>query len=489
MRYNRYNMSDKNNYYITTTLPYVNSDPHIGFALEIVQADVLARYHNLLGDNVIFNYGTDEHGAKIFEKAKEMDKDPQKYCDELAEVYKILKNHLDLSTTNFIRTTDKNHIKAVQEFWRRCDKNGDIYKKIYKTKYCVGCELEKTDSELVDGKCPIHPNREIEIREEENYFFRFSKYQNKLLELYDKNPEFVIPANRQKEIAIFVKDGLQDFSISRLREKMPWGVPVPNDPNHVMYVWFDALINYISTLGWPDDINNFNDFWPGTQVAGKDNLRQQSAMWQAMLASAVIPFSKQVFIHGFMTLNGQKISKSQGNTIDPIELVKKYGTDPVRYYLLSKVHPFEDSDFTYEKFEESYNADLANGLGNLVARVAKMAETSELRTHRLRSGQAEKNKKLKISKEVAKEIENFRFDNALALIWDNIKKQDIFINENQVWSLENDRKEEALIKLIDNIKQIAINLKPFLPNTSEIIGAQFSDRSIKFQKPLFSRLV
>ena len=474
-------MSDKNNYYITTTLPYVNSDPHIGFALEIVQADVLARYHNLLGDNVIFNYGTDEHGAKIFEKAKEMDKDPQKYCDELAEVYKILKNHLDLSTTNFIRTTDKNHIKAVQEFWRRCDKNGDIYKKIYKTKYCVGCELEKTDSELVDGKCPIHPNREIEIREEENYFFRFSKYQNKLLELYDKNPEFVIPANRQKEIAIFVKDGLQDFSISRLREKMPWGVPVPNDPNHVMYVWFDALINYISTLGWPDDINNFNDFWPGTQVAGKDNLRQQSAMWQAMLASAVIPFSKQVFIHGFMTLNGQKISKSQGNTIDPIELVKKYGTDPVRYYLLSKVHPFEDSDFTYEKFEESYNADLANGLGNLVARVAKMAESINVRNIEI--------KKLRISEKIGKEIENFRLDSALALIWNSIKKQDMFINENKVWSLEKDKKEEALIKLVDNIIQIAINLKPFLPDTSEIISAQFSDQSIKSQKPLFPRLV
>ena len=481
MRYNRYNMSDKNNYYITTTLPYVNSDPHIGFALEIVQADVLARYNSLLGKNVLFNYGTDEHGVKVYNKALEEGKVPQKYCDELAGVYKSLKNHLNLSSNLFVRTTDPHHIKAAQEFWKRCDKNGDIYKKNYKTKYCVGCELEKTDSELDGGKCPIHPNREIEIREEENYFFRFSKYQKILLDHYAKNSDFVIPSNRQKEIATFVKDGLQDFSISRLREKMPWGIPVPNDPEHVMYVWFDALINYISTLGWPDNEKNFYDFWPAVQVAGKDNLRQQSAMWQAMLASAGLSFSKQIFIHGFMTLNGQKISKSLGNSIDPIDLVKKYGTDPVRYYLLSKVHPFEDSDFTYEKFEESYNADLANGLGNLVARVAKMAESVNVRNIEI--------KKLRISEKIGKEIENFRFDSALALIWNSIKKQDMFINENKVWSLEKDKKEEALIKLVDNIIQIAYDLKPFLPNTSEIISAQFSDQSIKSQKPLFPRLV
>lgn len=470
----------KNYYYITTTLPYVNDSPHIGFAFEIVQADVLARYHKLLGDEVVFNFGTDEHGVKVYTKALEEGKDPQKYCDVLAEAYKSLIGHLNLSATNFIRTTDTKHTKAAQEFWKQCSENGDIYLKNYKTKYCIGCELEKTDSELDGGKCPIHPNREIEIREEENYFFRFSKYQKSLLEYYDKNPDFVVPQNRLKEIQIFVKDGLQDFSISRIKEKMPWGIPVPGNAKHVMYVWFDALINYISTLGWPDDETNFKNFWPGTQVAGKDNLRQQSAMWQAMLASAQLPFSKQVFIHGFMTLNGQKISKSLGNSIDPIGLIDKYKTDPVRYFLLAKIHPFEDSDFTHEKFEESYNADLANGLGNLVARVAKMAEVSDLKI--------EKAKDLKISPDVAGGIEKYRFDIALGAVWENIRKQDLFINENKVWQLIGDDKISALTKLIGNIRQIAFDLKPFIPGTAEKIESQFAGENIKSEESLFPRI-
>ncbi len=476
----------KNNYYITTTLPYVNSDPHIGFALEIVQADVLAQYHKLLGDNVVFNYGTDEHGVKVYNKALEENIDPQKYCDKLAKTFKSLKTHLNLSSTNFIRTTDPHHIKAAQEFWRLCDKNGDIYKKNYKTKYCVGCELEKTDSELVDGKCPIHPNRDIEIREEENYFFRFSKYQKVLLDLYKSNPDFVIPSNRQKEIATFVKDGLQDFSISRLKEKMPWGIPVPNDPEHVMYVWFDALINYISTLGWPENEKGLNDYWPAIQVAGKDNLRPQSAMWQAMLASANLPFSKQIFIHGFMTLNGQKISKSLGNTIDPIELVKKYGTDAVRYYLLAKIHPFEDSDFTYEKFEDVYNSDLANGLGNLVARVSKMAENMGLIV--------EPSDKLDVGKGVGDAIENFRFDNALFFIWEKIAKLDGKINEVKPWEYKQKERNLEEIKgflrdeAILQIREIAILLKPFLPETSDKIEKQFEGTKIKSGEALFPRL-
>lgn len=468
-----------NKFYLTTTLPYVNSDPHIGFALEIIQADVLARYHKLLGEEVVFNYGTDEHGAKIFTKSQELKKDPQEYCDELAKTYESLKEKLNLSTTNFIRTTNEHHIKAAQEFWNRCFKNGDIYKKNYKTKYCVGCELEKTDSELVDGKCPIHPNREIELREEENYFFKFSKYQQILLDLYDKNPDFVLPANRLKEIETFVKDGLQDFSISRLKEKMPWGISVPNDPDHVMYVWFDALINYISTLGWPDDEKKFNDFWPGVQVAGKDNLRQQSAMWQAMLASAGLPFSKQIFIHGFLTLNGQKISKSTGNTIDPIELVNKYGIDPVRYFLLSKVNPFEDTDFTYEKFEDAYNSDLANGLGNLVARIAKLCEKINFQI----------NGDVKAIVEVGKHIEEFRFDTALSLIWDRISQLDKKINSEEPWKMtDNEKLSKFLLDASFEISSIAYSLAPFLPETSEKILKQFHSGSIKSGSPLFPRL-
>jgi methionyl-tRNA synthetase len=365
------------NFYITTTLPYVNAEPHIGFALEIVQADVIARYHLLAGDKVVFNFGTDEHGLKIYRKAVEQNRDPQEYCDEYAAKFDGLKSALNLSYTNFIRTTDKYHIEAAQEFWRRCLDNGDIYKRTYRNKYCVGCELEKSDSELTNGRCPIHPNLELEVYEEENYFFRFSKYQKTLLEYYKNHPSFVLPEGKFREIKSFVEGGLEDFSVSRLKSKMPWGIDVPDDPDHVMYVWFDALINYISTIGWPNENSQFDGFWPGIQVAGKDNLRQQTAIWQAMLMSAKLPNSAQVFIHGFMTVDGQKMSKSLGNVVDPIETANKYGTDALRYYLLAKIHPWEDTDFTWTKFVDAYNADLANGLGNLVARVAKLCERSK----------------------------------------------------------------------------------------------------------------
>ena len=317
-------------FYITTTLPYVNAAPHIGFALEIVQADVVARWKRLMGHEVIFNTGTDEHGLKIYKNALEEKKDPQAYVDENAAKFDSLKKGLNLSYTHFIRTTDPEHMKAAQEFWKRCDSARDIEKKVYRVNYCVGCELEKTDSELTDGKCPIHPNLTLEAREEENYFFKFSKYGEKLLALYKDHPDFVLPATRLKEIETFVQGGLADFSISRLKSKMPWGVPVPGDETQVMYVWFDALINYISTLGWPKSGSDFETFWPGLQIAGKDNLRQQSAMWQAMLLSAGLPPSKQIIIHGFITSGGQKMSKSLGNVIDPFEIVQTYGTDALR---------------------------------------------------------------------------------------------------------------------------------------------------------------
>ena len=365
---------EKKSYYITTTLPYVNADPHIGFALEIVQADVLARWHRLKGDEVVFNTGTDEHGQKIQDAAEKAGLDPKAYTDKFAAEFHGLKDALNVTYTNFIRTTDEHHVKAAQEFWKRCDAAGDIYKKQYQVRYCVGCELEKTDSELVDGKCPIHPKLEIELRDEENYFFRWSKYQAALLKHYEDDPQFVMPEHRLHEIKKFVEGGLQDFSISRLKEKMSWGVPVPGDEAHVMYVWFDALVNYISTLGWPENEGNFGTFWPGVQVAGKDNLRQQSAMWQGMLLSAGLPLSKQIFIHGFITADGQKMSKSLGNVVNPYELVKNYGTDTVRYYLLGGIPSYEDGDYTQKHFEEIYTSKLVNGIGNLAARTATMVE-------------------------------------------------------------------------------------------------------------------
>ena len=468
-------------FYITTTLPYVNAEPHIGFALEIIQADVLARYHKLLGQDVIFNFGTDEHGQKIYQKAKELGRDPQEYCDEYAAKFDSLKKALNLSYNHFIRTTDPHHVKAAQEFWKLCDKNGDIYKKNYKIKYCIGCELEKTDSELVDGRCPIHPNLELEIIEEENYFFKFSKYQKTLLDLYGKNPDFVLPKGKLNEIKTFVENGLSDFSISRLKSKMPWGIPVPGDPTHVMYVWFDALINYISTLGWPDNKKKYEEFWPGYQVAGKDNLRQQTATWQAMLASAGLPFSKQVFIHGFITINGQKISKSLGNTINPIEVAEKYGTDALRYYLLAKVNPAEDSDFSFEKFEEAYNGELANGLGNLVARVAKLCEKSGLEFHY-------NNTYHYSDTEITSSLKEYRFDDALKAIWNKISETDKFINEREPWKLSGEKLREVLKTSISNIRFIANDLSPFLPGTSDKIRNQFAGPKINSDKPLFPRL-
>ncbi|HEX6976919.1 MAG TPA: methionine--tRNA ligase [Patescibacteria group bacterium] len=471
-------MSTKN-IYLTTTLPYVNSDPHIGFALEIVQADAYARHKKLSGYSVFFNFGTDEHGLKIYRKAIEQGKKPQQYVNEYATKFDNLKKALNLTYNSFIRTTDEHHIKAAQEFWEKCLKNGDIYKKLYKIKYCVGCELEKTDSELVDNRCPIHPNLQIEIYEEENYFFKFSKYQDKLLKFYEKNQDFVVPESKYKEIKTFVKNGLQDFSISRLKSKMPWGIDVPGDPEHVMFVWFDALVNYVSAIGWPDKANEFKKWWPVIQFAGKDNLRQQTAIWQAMLMSAGLPNSKQVFIHGFVTKDGQKISKSLGNVVSPYELVEKYGTDATRYYLLAKIHPWEDSDFTFEKFETAYNADLANGLGNLISRISTLAQNSKFSFPENKSN---------IEPDIDIALSNYEFDDALKFIWDKIKEADILINSKKVWELKGEELQKVLEFLVNDIRQIAVDLKPFLPDTANKIEKQFKGPKIKKGNPLFPRL-
>ncbi|MFA6548040.1 MAG: methionine--tRNA ligase [Candidatus Magasanikbacteria bacterium] len=461
------------NYYLTTTLPYVNADPHIGFALEIVQADVLARYHTLLGEKVIFNTGTDEHGLKIYRKAEENKQDPQAYCDEYAAKFDALKKSLNLSYTNFIRTTDPHHIKAAQEFWLRCLANGDIYKKNYQVKYCVGCELEKTDSELVDDKCPVHPNLEIELINEENYFFKFSKYQKPLLDLYEKNKDFVVPANRLLEIKNFVTKGLEDFSISRLKTKMPWGVEVPNDKDHVMYVWFDALINYISTLGWPEDEKNFEAFWPGYQVAGKDNLRQQSAMWQAMLLSAKLPTSKQVFIHGFITSDGQKMSKSAGNVVEPYTLIEKYGTDAVRYFLLGALPSYDDGDFTIKRFEDFYTAHLVNGIGNCTSRIITMLEK-----YCDDNPWINKNNKKNVfgdNKFLFREcLEKYDFYGAVNTIDGMVSYLDGAISSSKPWEKAKAGEDisDLLYLLAEGLYQVALALLPIIPDTAKKILTQ-----------------
>lgn len=471
---------DKKMFYITTTSSYVNADPHIGYALELIQADAIARFKKLTGYDVAFGYGSDEHGLKIYKKALEVHKSPQEYCDEKVKKFIALKKLLDLSSTHFIRSTDPFHVKAAQEFWNRCYAKGDIYKKKYRIKYCYGCELEKTDSELEHGVCPIHPNLQIENYEEENYFFRFSNYQEKLLEFYKKNKDFVLPHHRLKEIESFVKRGLQDFSISRLKSKMPWGVDVPNDPEHVMYVWFDALVYYISTLGWPNKLTEYNKFWPGVQAAGKDNLRQQSAMWQAMLMSAGLPNTKQIFIHGFITSEGRKMSKSLGNVIDPYDLVNQYGIDAVRYYMLKELPSTDDGNFSHSRMKELYNADLANELGNLVSRLTNLASSDNLTIKTQLINQ------LSFTKYEGW-INSFQFSSVLEQIWKDIKEINKKMDDFAPWKKNPVERKDFLLDSIESLKNIAFQLQPFIPNAAEKI-LKVTQGKITKSSSLFPRL-
>jgi methionyl-tRNA synthetase len=474
-------MSSK--YYITTTLPYINSDPHVGFASEIIKADVIARWQRLIGKEVIFNTGTDEHGLKIYRKAKKLNMDILDYTDKSSKKFFELKEYLNLSYNHFIRTTDKHHLKAAQEFWQRCEKNGDIYKKNYKVKYCVGCELEKTESELINGRCPWHPNQELVNIDEENYFFSFSKYQDKLLKLYEDNPEFVKPKHRLEEIKSFVKRGIKDFSISRLKDKMPWGVPVPGDDSQVMYVWFDALVNYISTLNWPDEKGDFSEYWPGIQVAGKDNLRQQSAMWQAMLMSAGIENSKKILVFGFLTSEGKKISKSLGNNINPIEYSKKYGEDALRYYLLEQIPTYGDGDFSVSNFESLYNSHLANELGNLASRLSNLIDKEGF------DPQINQNSDKEFNKKVRELMDKYELQLALHTIWNKIRQTNEYLTKEAPWKIKDKSKKEKILEIsLQSLYDACLKLQVFLPATGDKILNHFEQRPIKKIAPLFPKI-
>ncbi|MBU6323615.1 methionine--tRNA ligase [Patescibacteria group bacterium] len=464
--------------YITTTLPYVNADPHIGFALELVQADALARAWRLSGEEVFFNTGTDEHGQKIQEAAKKAGKDVHDYVDHYANEVRKLKGALDLSNDAFIRTTDPHHVEAAKEMWRRCAAAGDIYKKAYTGLYCVGCESFKTAKEVVDGKCELHPSLVLEEITEENYFFRFSKYADYLRE-YLAHADVVVPEWRRVEALNFVNGGLEDFSISREAARLSWGIPVPGDDAQVMYVWFDALTDYISTLGWPEDAERkFKKFWEEghtLQMAGKDQVRFQSLMWQAMLKSAGVKATDQVFYHGFINSGGQRMSKSLGNVISPYDLVAKYGTDATRYILLRHVHPTDDSDVTWERLDEWYTANLVNGLGNLVARVMKLAETYR--------------PEIMIFIEPEPPLEDFEFNKALDSIWAEISACDEIITSKEPFKLvktDSEAGKAVIADTINRLQKIAFMLKPFMPDTSKkILGAV---RENKKPENLFPRL-
>lgn len=453
-------------FYLTTTLPYVNADPHVGFALELVHADVLARYRKSRGDDVFFNTGTDEHGLKIYRKAQEEGKDTQVYVDEYAAKFRNLKERLNLyPDIHFIRTTDPHHKKAAQELWRRCLTKGDIYKKTYKGLYCVGDEAFLKEGDLVDGKCPNHPNMQpIEI-EEENYFFRLSAYESKLKE-YLSREGVITPEWRRQEAIQFVERGLEDFSVSRVREKMPWGVPVPDDDTQVMYVWFDALTNYISTLGWPDG-EDFQTYWNSghvVQMAGKDQVRFQSIMWQAMLMSADIKNTDMVIYHGFITSGGQKMSKSLGNVIDPLAIIDEYGVDALRYFLSRHIHPFEDSDFTMERFKEAYNADLANGIGNLVARIMQLSQSNLAQPVRVEF--------VPYPKEFADAVASFALNEAVEHIVARIQALDQKINQTEPFKLvkvDPEKGKKLIEELVCELAAIDLMLEPIIPETSKKI--------------------
>ncbi len=477
----------QNSFYLTTTLPYVNAKPHIGFALEIVEADVIARYQRLKGKDVFFNTGSDEHGQKIYQKAKQNNLTPKQYCDQSVQDFLELKKLLNLDYNNFIRTTEPNHVKAAQKFWEKCLANDDIYLADYEVKYCVGCELEKTDSELENNRCPLHPNQKLKIRKEKNYFFRFSKYQKQLLDYYRNHPDFVQPESKMSEIVSFVKQGLKDFSISRLKEKMPWGIEVPNNPNQVMYVWFDALINYISTLGWPNDAQKFNKFWPGIQLAGKDNLRQQAAMWQAMLMSAQLPNSKKILINGFISVKGKKMSKSLGNVITAQDMAARYQTEATRFLLISLGTFSGDMDVSWKKFDQNYTSGLANGLGNLCSRIAKICDTAHINYQPKNKFQLTADR-AQFKQEFTDLMDQYQLTAALNWIQDLITQSDQYLAAEKPWQMEAGAEQELVLKkAVDKLQTIAFHLQPFMPATSKTISCHFQGK-IKALDPLFPRI-
>src|SRR3989344_1775560 len=478
--------NEKKYFYITTTIPYVNADPHIGFALELVQSDAIARYQRLGGRDVFFSTGTDEYGQKIWEASQQEGKNIQDYVDSYAQKFLELKETLNLSYDNFIRTTSREHIAAAQEFWRLCDAKGDIYKKVYRGLYCVGCEKFITEKDLKDGKCLFHPNQKPEIVEEENYFFKLTKYKTELLQ-YLSSKQAIIPEWRRKEAIDFVENGMEDFSISRSKERLSWGIPIPGDDTQVMYVWFGALVNYISTLGWPGDKERFEKFWvegEHIQTAGKDMVKFQSVMWQGMLSSAGLPNTDTIVYHGFITGEGGiKMSKSIGNVINPVEIVKEYGTDALRYFLLREISPFEDSPFTMERFKEAYNANLANGLGNLVSRVMTMAENN------LEDPVVIEDKNLKFDTMVSSQIQSFDLKLGMDIVWGNISEIDEFIQRLEPFKLvktDPEKGKELIQKFVKMLFNVSVQLAPFLPETSEKIQKLIKENK-KPKEPLFLR--
>jgi methionyl-tRNA synthetase len=473
---------EKNKFYVTTAIMYVNAKPHLGYALEVIQADVLARYYRNLGRNVFYLTGTDEHGTKIQKTATEAGISPKELADKNTKLTQELAQDLNTTFDGFIKTSDQeNHWLAVEKIWKKITESGDLEKRKYKALYCSGCEAFVQPSELVEGKCPNH-NKEPEVVEEENWFFKLSKYQNELKKRIESDKIQIVPKSRKNEILAFIDRGLEDVSFSRDKEKLSWGIPVPDDKGQTMYVWCDALTNYISAIGYATETDTFKKYWPAdVHIIGKDILRFHALYWPAMLISAGVETPKKIMVHGFINSGGKKMSKSIGNVIDPKEIIDKYGVDALRYYLLRAIPTLEDGDFTVEHFEEVYMADLANGIGNLTQRTLSMIEKYHVQPKKLDT-------KVPV-KQIHEYIEKFNFDKALDKIWLQIRYCDTYIERNKPWELAKEGKDKKLEEVLSTVyhylKNIQEQIYPFLPETSEKMKKQLE--TLK-PEPLFPRL-
>ncbi|PJE72817.1 MAG: methionine--tRNA ligase [Candidatus Tagabacteria bacterium CG10_big_fil_rev_8_21_14_0_10_40_13] len=457
-------------FYVTTAIDYVNGAPHLGHALEKIQADVIARYQRMFGEkDVYFLTGTDEHGIKIVQSAEEAGRKVEDFVDLNVEKFKKLCADLNISYSDFIRTSDKKrHWPVARSIWKKMEEEGDIYKSKYKGFYCVGCEAFITEKDLINGKCPYHESLEPELIEEENYFFKLSKYAAEIRKKIETDELLILPEARKNEVLEILKD-VKDISCSRPAEKVcNWGVPVPGDESQIMYVWIEALTNYLQP----------KDFWPAdTHVIGKDILRFHAVVWPAMLLSVGLELPKKIFAHGFVLSGGKRMSKSSGNVIDPFELIEEYGADALRYYLLREITPTEDGDLTKEKFKKVYNANLANGLGNLVSRVMKMAEQFD-------GFAIEEPSWIGIEAY----LDKMELNKAMDYIWERISQSDLYIQEEQPFKIIKEDKEKAraiLWNLISALNQIAFLLGPFMPDTSEKILNVIKDN--KMPESLFPR--